>query len=66
MSQSEQTPEFDPEEHQEAGLGDFSPEEVDALTQQVAAEYGKPEEAEIEYGPLAEDELLAVGEEGGE
>lgn len=66
MSQSEQTPQFDPEEHQEAGLGDFSPEEVDALAQQVAAEHGKPEEAEIEDGPLAEDELLALGEEGDE
>ena len=61
MSQSEQIPEFDPEEHQEAGLGDFSPEEVDALTKQVAAEHGKPDEAEVEDEPLDEDELLAVG-----
>jgi hypothetical protein len=66
MSQSEQTPAFDPEEHQEAGLGDFSPEEVDALTQQVAAEHGKPEEAEVEDEPLDEDELLTVSEEGSE
>jgi hypothetical protein len=66
MSQSEEMPEFDPEEHQEAGLGDFSAEEVDALTLQVAAEHGKPEETEVEDEPLDEDELLAVGEEGAE
>ena len=70
MSQSEQTPAFDPEEHQEAGLGDFSPEEVEALVQRAVAEHGMPEEAEVEDEPLdedevlAEDELLAEDEEG--
>jgi hypothetical protein len=70
MSESEQILEFDPEEHQEAGLGDFSPEEVDALVQQAVAEHGKPVEAEVEDEPLdedevlAEDELLAEDEEG--
>jgi hypothetical protein len=66
MSESEQIPEFDPEEHQEAGLGDFSPEEVDALAQQAAAEHGQPEEAEVADEPLDEEELLAEDEEGGE
>jgi hypothetical protein len=64
MSESEQTPEFNPDEHQEAGLGDFSPEEVEALVQQAVAEHGMPEEAEVEDEPLAEDELLAEDEEG--
>jgi hypothetical protein len=59
MTQDEQTPEFDPEEHQEAGLGGLSPEKVEALDDQVAAEHGKPEEAEFEDEPLDEDEVLA-------
>ena len=66
MSQSERIPEFDLEEHQEAGLGDFSLEEVDALARQATAEHGKPEEAEVEDEPLDEDEMLAEVEEGGE
>lgn len=66
MSESDQTPEFDPEEHQEAGLGDLSPEEVEALDEQVAAEHGELQEAEVEDEPLAEDEVLAEDEESGE
>jgi hypothetical protein len=66
MSESEQTPEFDPEEHQEAGLGDLSPEEVVALSEQVAAEHEELKEAEAEDEPLDEDEVLAEDEEGGE
>jgi hypothetical protein len=62
MSESEPTPGFDPDEHQEAGLGDFSPEEVEALVQQAVAEHGNPEEAEVEYEPLDEDEMLAEDE----
>lgn len=65
MSQSEQSPEFDPEEHQEAGLGDFSPEEVEALAKQIAAEHGQPVDVEVEDEPLGEDDVLAEDEEGG-
>jgi hypothetical protein len=57
MSESEPD-EFDPEEHLEAGLGDLTPEEVEALNEQVAVEHGKPEEAEVEDEPLDEDEVL--------
>jgi hypothetical protein len=66
MSQSEQTPEFDPEEHLEAGLGDLSPEEIVALDEQATAEHGRPEEAEVEDEPLDEDELLPADEGGGQ
>jgi hypothetical protein len=68
MSESEQTPEFDPEEHQEAGLGEFSEEQVVAMNEEVAATQGTPEDAEVEAEPLAEDEVLAEDEdeEGGE
>lgn len=66
MSQSERVPEFDPEEHQEAGLGDFSPEEVDALAQKAMAEHGKPEETVVEDESLDEELVLAEVEEGGE
>jgi hypothetical protein len=66
MSESEQTPAFDPEEHQEAGLGEFSEAQVVAMDEEVAAKEGTPEEAEVEDEPLDEDEVLAEDEEGGE
>jgi hypothetical protein len=66
MSESEQTPEFDPEEHQEAGLGEFSEAQVVAMDEEVAAEHGTPEDVEVEPEPLDEDDVLAEDEEGGE
>jgi hypothetical protein len=65
MSESEQAPEFDPEEHLEAGLGNLSPEEIAALNEQTASEHGEPEEVEVEDEPLDEDEVLLEDEEGG-
>jgi hypothetical protein len=55
--------EQDPEEQLEAGLGDLSPEEVEALDEQTAAEHGKPEEAEVEDEPLGEGDVLAEDED---
>lgn len=62
----EEAPAFDPEEHLEAGLGELSEEQVVALDEEVAAEHGTPEEAEVEDEPLREDEVLAEDEEGEE
>jgi hypothetical protein len=61
MTQSEQAQGLEPEEQLEAGLGDLTPEGVEALDDQVAAEKGKPEEAafEDEDQPLDEDAVLA-------
>ena len=62
--------EDDPEEQLEAGLGDLSPEEIVALNEQMVAEHGEPEEADVEDEPLDEDELLSEDEpedkDGGE
>lgn len=65
MTQTEQTPEFDAED-QEAGLGELSPEKVEALDDEVVAKHGKPEEAAFEdqdEPPLDEDEVLAEVED---
>jgi hypothetical protein len=58
MSESEQTPELDAAEPEEAGLGDLSPEQVVTQAEKVAAEHGTLEEVEVEDEPLDEDELL--------
>jgi hypothetical protein len=66
MTQTEQIPEFDAEEHLEAGLGKLSPEKVESLDDEVAAKKGKPEEAAFEdqdEPPLDEDEVLAEVED---
>jgi hypothetical protein len=65
MSESEQVPEFDPEEHLEAGLSGLSSEEIVALNEQAVAEYGEPSEVEVEDEPLDEADLLAEAEEDG-
>jgi hypothetical protein len=67
-AETEVTPvdEQDPEEQLEAGLGDLSPEEVEALDEQTAAEHGTPDEAEVEDAPLGEGDVLAEDEEEGD
>jgi hypothetical protein len=68
MSEIDQTPELDPAEPEEAGLGDLSPEQVVTLAEEVAAEHGTLEEVEVEEGPQHEDDLLfeVIEGEGGE
>jgi hypothetical protein len=65
MSERDQADEFDPEEQLEAGLGDLSPENIVALNERMAAEYGELGEVEVEDEPLDEDEMLLEDEEGG-
>jgi hypothetical protein len=60
----EATPEFDPEEHLEAGLGELSPEEIADLDRQAASEHGESAEGEVEDEPLDEEDLLPEDEEG--
>jgi IPT/TIG domain len=60
----EAAPEFDPEEHLEAGLGELSPEEIADLDRQAASEHGEPAESEPEDEPLDEEDLLPEDEEG--
>jgi IPT/TIG domain len=59
----EAAPEFDPEEHLEAGLGELSPDEITDLDRQAAAEHGEPAETEVEDAPLDEEEDLLPSEE---
>jgi hypothetical protein len=65
MSESEQVPEYDPEEHLEAGLSGLSSEEITALNEQAVTDYGEPSENEVEDEPLEEDVLLVEAEEDG-
>ena len=62
----EVAPEFDPEEHLEAGLGELSPDEIADLDRQAASEHGEPPESEVEDEPLDEEDLLPSGEEDDE
>jgi IPT/TIG domain len=59
----EATPELDPEEHLEAGLGELSPEEIADLDRQAASEHGEPAETEVEDEPLDEEDLLPEDED---
>jgi hypothetical protein len=52
----EQPPEHDPEEHAEAGLSQLTAEQVEELDRQIAAEHGKPEDAEVDDEPVDEHE----------
>jgi hypothetical protein len=62
----EAAPEFDPEEHLEAGLGELSPDEIADLDRQAASEHGELPETEVEDAPLDEEDLLASGDEDDE
>jgi hypothetical protein len=58
LAGEERPPEFDAEEHLEAGLTGLTPEQVTALDQEAATEHGEPQDAEVEYEPLYVDALL--------
>jgi hypothetical protein len=63
----EAAPEFDPEEHLEAGLGELGPEEIAELDRQAAAEHGELAETEVGDEPLDEEkDLLPSGDEDDE
>jgi hypothetical protein len=62
----EPPPEFDPDEHLEAGLTGLTAEQVATLDQQAAAEHGESRTSEVDDEPLDEDALLlGDAEEGG-
>jgi hypothetical protein len=55
--------EQDPEEQGEAGLTGLTSQEIEALSEQAAAQYGEPQATEVEDEPIDEEHLLAVAED---
>jgi len=53
----------DPEGQLEAGLSGLTPQEIEALNDQAAAEHGQPQETEVEDEPMDEEHLLAAPED---